>query len=336
MTDTLKRLAGPTQPAQTNAGTLLYTAGGSTVTAVKSALITNTDPVFGAYLSMSIGSDLSVATGLDNRICSQFYVAPGDTVFMPLDVVLGNSETIYARQSCLIEPTLMTLAAATPALSAGSASSIVSASWAEAVGDLFLLTVILVDTSATALVSSFTDTHTGITWTLLQSYVNAAATIRIYQYTAKSTGTTSATTTVTFDSTCDSSALSIDKITAITSPGIDTSGANGATGFRALGTTEAPLGATPLFVAGEVGASVIYGSGTGTAAETQTQMTGWTEIDDFSTTNAAAIRTAYIMAPASWVRPTMSAGVKLHVAAFAEILNVKRSLTVSLNGVEVT
>lgn len=336
MTDTIKRLAGPTQPAQSGAGTLLYTAGGATVTAVKSALITNNDPVFGAYLSMAIGSDLSVLTGLDNRICSQFYVAPGDTVYMPLDVILGNSETIYARQSCIIDPNLMTIAAAVAATNAGSASSIASASWTEAVGDLLLLTVVLVDTSATAQVSSFTDTHTGVTWTLLQSYVNAAATIRIYQYTAKSTGTTAATTTVTFDSASDSSALSIVKITALTSPGIDTSGANGITGFRALGMTEAPLGATPLFVAGEVGASVIYHRGTGTAAETQTAMTGWTEVDDFATTNAAAICSAYLMAPAAWNRPTLSAGAKLHVASFAEILNVKRSLTVSLNGVEVT
>jgi hypothetical protein len=336
MTDTLKRLAGPTQVAQTNAGTLLYTVPGSTTTAVKSILLNNTDPVMGAFFSLAIGSDLSAATGLDNRILSNFYVAPSDTAYVPLDLVLDAAETLYARQSCMIEPTQLTIAAAVAATNAGSASSIVSASWTEAVDDLFLLTVALFDTSATAVVSSFTDTHTGVSWTALQSFVNATSTFRVYQYTAQSTGTTGTTTTVTFDSTCDSSSLAITKITALTSLVDDASGTNGSTAFRALGISEAPLGTTPLYVAKEMGAAVLNHNGSGTAAETQTVLTGWTEIDDFSTTNAASMRSARLLAPASWTRPTLSAGARVSFGAFTEILNNKRSITCTLDGVEVT
>jgi hypothetical protein len=331
MTDTLKRL-GQARPAQTTAGTLLYTAPSATTTAVKNALITNNDPILGAFVTLGIGSDL---TDMSKRILSSYYVAPGDSVYLPLDVVLATGETLYARQSCMIDPGQMTIAAAVAATNAGSGSSIVSASWTEANNDLFLLTVVLVDASATAQVSSFTDTHTGVSWTLLQSYVNIASTIRIYQYTAQSTGTTNTTTTVTFDSVCDTSALAIDKITALTSLVDDSTGTNGSTAFRALGTTEAPTGTTPLFIANEMGASVFHHHATGTISETQTPQTGWTEVDDFGTTNAATISSAQLLAPASWTRPTVVTGSKLRVAAFAEILNTKRSLTVTLDGVEV-
>jgi len=329
MTDTLERLA-QARPAQTTAGTLLYTGGGSEVTAVKNALITNNDPLMGAFLTMSIGSDL---TDMAKRVLSSYYVAPGDTVYLPLDLILGNSETLYARQSCMIDPTQMTVAAAVAATSAASATTIVTASWTEAVGDQFLMTVAW--RSGTETISSFTDTHTGVTWTLLQGPVtNAAATAKMAQYTAESTGTTNATTTVTFSGAVTSS-ISIDKITALTSYIEDTTGTNGETGWRALGTTEAPSGTTPLLVASEMGASVHYGVHHPTVTEAHTAMTGWTEVDDIAT-NGGSLATAILMAPAAWSRPTIATGTTAYQGFFAEMLNTKRSLVVSLDGVVVT
>jgi hypothetical protein len=333
VTDTIKRLAGPVQPAQTTAGTLLYTAGGSTVTAVKSALIHNTDPLMGAFFTMAIGSSL---TDLSKRVLSSFYVAPGDTAYVPLDLVLGNNETLYARQSCMVDPGRLIIGAAVAAASSGSATFITTGAWTEAVGDIFLMTVVLRDTAAAAVISSFTDTHTGVTWTLLQGPVtNTAANTKMYQYTAQSTGTTNAVTTVTFDSTCDTSSISIVKITALTSYDDDVSGTNGSTGFRALGTTEAPAGTTPMIVAAEMGASVIYAIHHPTVTEAHGPMTGWSEVDDIAT-NGGSLATAFIMAPASWSRPSITTGTTAYQAFFAEILNSKRSLTVTLDGVEVT
>lgn len=336
MADTLKRLTGASgiQPAQTNAGTLLYTTGGSTVTIVKSALLVNNDPVQGAFFTMGIGT--TFATDMTKRVVSSYYVPPGGNEYLPLDLVLPNSDTLYARQSCMVDPAEMTLAAATPAVSAGSATSIASAAWTEAVGDQFLLTVVLRDTAATAVVSSFTDTHTGITWTLLQGPItNAASTAKMYQYTAKSTGTTNAATTVTFDSTSDTSSLSIIKLTALTSYHEDTSGSNGATAFRAMGTSEAPAGTTPILMATDLGATVINAVHHPTVTEAHTAMTGWTEIDDVAT-NGGSLATSYIMAPSSWVRPTIATGTTAYQGFFVEVLNDKRSLTVHLDGVEVT
>jgi len=330
MTDTLTRLA-MAAPAQTTAGTLLYTVPGATTTALKNILIANTDPLLGAFLTLGIGSDLTV---MANRIYSSLYIPPGDTVYLPLDLVLAAGETLYARQSCQVSASEMTVAAAVAATNAGSATSIVSASWTEANNDLLLLTVGIND--AAAVVSGFTDTHAGVSWTLLQTQLNTAATLRISQYTAQSTGTTSATTTVTFDSTADASCLSIDKITALTSIRDDASGTNGSTAFRALGASEGVPSTTPLLVADEMGAAVFCHQVHAAAAYTQTVMTGWTEVDDFGTTNAATINSSRLLAPASWNRPTIVTGTAALNYAFAEILNNKRSLTVTLNGVQVT
>lgn len=332
MTDTIKRLTGAAgiRPAQTTAGTLLYTTGGSTVTAVKSALIVNSDPVMGAFITIGIGSDLTV---LANRVLSSYYVAPGDSAYLPLDLVLPNSDTLYARQSCMVDPARMVLAAAVAATSAASGTSITSASWTEAVGDQFLLTLVV--RSGTAVTPIFTDTHTGVTWTLLQGpIVNAAANTTMWQYTAESTGTTSATTAVAWTN-AGTSSLSIDKLTALTSYDEDISGTNGETAFRALGTTEAPSGITPLLVANEMGAAVLCAVHHPTVTEAHTAMTGWTEIDDIAT-NGGSLATAYIMAPAAWERPTIATGTTAYQGFFAEILNAKRSLTVHLDGVEVT
>jgi len=335
MTDTIKRLAGPTRPAQTNAGTLLYTAGASTVTAVKSALIHNTDPLMGAFFTMAIGSDLGVEAGLDDRILSNYYVAPGDTAYVPLDLVLGNNDTLYARQSCMIDPSEMTIAIAVASIgSTTDAAALASATWTEASGDLFLLTFWGKKATAVGDVSSFTDTHTGVTWTLLGTYVSADGNERISSYTAQSTGTTNTTTTVNTDYTWIDAALSITKITALTSLRDDATGTNGSTAFRWLGGGEAGTGATPLLTAKEMGAAVTYTVVHSTASEAHTAMTGWTEINDVSTTESIA--TAQMLAPASWARPGIATGTTRPMFAFAEILNNKRSLTVTLNGVEVT
>jgi hypothetical protein len=233
----------------------------------------------------------------------------------------------------MVDPAQMVLAAATPALSAASGTSITSASWTEAANDQYLLTLVV--RSGTAATPVFTDTHTGITWTLLQGpIVNAAANTTMWQYTAKSTGTTATTTAVSWTN-AGTASLSIDQITALTSYLEDSTGANGATAFRALGTTEAPLGTTPLLVASESGAAVINAVHHPTVTEAQTAMTGWTEIDDIAT-NGGSLATEYIMAPAAWVRPTIATGTTAYQGFFAEILNSKRSLTVHLDGVEVT
>jgi hypothetical protein len=235
----------------------------------------------------------------------------------------------------MIDPAAITVSAAVAATNAGGASSIASANWTSAAQDTYLLTVFMQRSSGPFDVSSFTDTHPGVTWTLLQSKLNTANTMRISQYIAQASGAATVSTTVTFSGVNSASALAIDKF--VSSVGIiDTGGTNADRVFRGLGGFEAATATTtPLELASEMGAAVIFAQGAAATGVSQTPMTGWTEVDDVSAANPASLNTEYLLAPATWARPTLGAS-SATVGLATEILNSQRFLVVTLNGVEVT
>jgi hypothetical protein len=89
MTDTAKRLAGPTQI--TSGEVTFFTNGGSTVAIIRHIHICNTT-ANGATVKMSIGAD-SAAT----RIMSDVRIEAYSTYDWSGFLVLGNSESLRAQ-----------------------------------------------------------------------------------------------------------------------------------------------------------------------------------------------------------------------------------------------
>ena len=190
MTDTLKRLAGPTAPVQKSAGTSLYNPAGGVTAAVKSMLVHNTDPLMGAFLWLGV-NDL---TDMTKRLYSGLYIPAGDTLYVPLDIVLTSADTLYARQASVVDPASINFSTGVTPAQVGSASSVTSGAWTEVNGAAYVLCVMQRHASAVGTVTGFTDTHTGISWTLINTVVNSLNTVRTSLYRAISTGTTNTTT----------------------------------------------------------------------------------------------------------------------------------------------
>ncbi len=343
MTDTLKRLSGTSQitPAHTLAGTALYTPGNGVIAHCKMLQVTNHDFQTGAYLYVSLGAMTTQA----NRIVDGVWVPPSETLFIPLDFIVSNtaSDVLNVRQSPLfLSARVVAPTSANTTTSSNDATSYASSTWAAKNNAVYILSVHNSKASAPDQPNSFTDTHTGISWTLLQTQASTDGLSRLSQYVAKSTGTTSTTTTVGFPATQLGCNFHIDELAPNTSStsltGWDNSDSNGATcvlpyGFTEIATaTTTPKNYYPgldMPPAGHV-AQELSASGTNTTPDA-----AWTEIADTTrTTPAAALETSYILQPSTTYFPTITSAVSM--VGWLGLYSAAAPLTVSLHGVENT
>lgn len=98
MADTLKRIAGPTQMA--NTATTVYTVPGSTTTVIRNLHIANTTSNAVTF-TMSIGADAAAT-----RIYHQYSVGPGDIYDWTGAIVLNAADILQAYASSATSLTL--------------------------------------------------------------------------------------------------------------------------------------------------------------------------------------------------------------------------------------
>lgn len=336
MTDTIKRLAGPALPSKLLAGAAVYTPGASTKAAVKNAVVANTHGSRTGWITLGIG-DLSVAA---NRFASGIAVPPRGQIVIPLDVIVDNAlgDVVRASQQMAQDPSALIVANKVNDPDTTNATSYATPSWAATNNSsVYLMTVIhTLAGSAPAAPNSFTDTHSGFTWTALQNISNGAAGtngefIRIDQYIAQSTGTTNTTTTVGFAATQSGCSIIIDEI-----QGADTSGSNGDAAFLALGTTELIGTLTSMSFGSDVAglrfAAFVHG-----ANEVTNPGVSMTELADaaYATPNTGS-ESAYTFSPYVDLSATWTTTATRRLAAAVGCVDTVKGLTVTLNGVEVT
>jgi hypothetical protein len=326
----VKRLAGPIQPAKSEAGTTLYTPGSGTKAVVRNAVITNTHASFGAWATLAVGSIATKA----NRLASGLYVPPATTMVVPLEVTLDGdaSDDIRARQTVDMTYTAMTVASAVALIAdtnAGSSTSIATASWTAKNNACY---VMFVAWTGSPTISSFTDTHTGITWTLVQTISSSLVdTPTLAVYRAQSSGTTNTTTTIVFSSAPTGAYISILELV-----GADSSGANGDAAIMAAGTRYLSPTNTNLYLPGSefCGARIAAFMHDG-AAGTWTPGSGFTEVHDGTyATPSTALEAAYALSAgkdASAIASTTSAE---NLMSLVDIQDSTKVLTITLNGVE--
>lgn len=347
MGDVLKRLANPTQVAKTTAGTILYTPGAGVTGSVRNSIIAN-PLAWDVWLDMSVG-DITLPSGI---ILPGLYVPAFKTVTVPLDEIVSNaaSDTVVARQRPSYQDIAGTASRlATPAVvasgtgTAGSASSVATGSWTEANATLYLLAVCWSASGGAGTISSFTDTHAGITWTQLGStIVSANGQTKMALYSGVSTGTTAATTTVTFSGVQNQGAL-----VAITNMGtvFDSSVANGAEAMCLLGSGEDVRNtATPsIYIPLQAHSTRIYVAvQQGGNGLTATAGSGATELNDLTNSIASGLtmETAQMLgtvqANPAIILPVWSAatGIVTSLGAVVEMFEPVSPLRVQLNGVE--
>lgn len=342
MTDTLTRVSNPTRVVKNNTGTSLYTIGAG-VANVKHAIVANTQP-WDAYLTLGLGALTTDA----NLLVPSVLVPAFKTVVVPLDVIVSNAagdiikarqsipyQNIYGSASLLQTPAVLTNGTG----NAGASATVVTGSWTEVNGTLYLLSVAWKKAGGAGTLDSFTDTHTGISWTVLKTVTSADGTQKLAVYAAVSTGTSATTTTANFSASQDASAIAVTNV-ALTGT-FDSTTANGVDGLVAYGGGEdvratttpfIPLGGWP-----SAGSNRIY-SMTNSAAAAVAAATGWTELNDVTTN--LTLETAYSLgstatSTSSVIAPTVTSGAP-NLAIAVDVQEKPAPLVVSLYGVVVT
>lgn len=347
MADVLKRLAGPTQVAKTTIGTTIYTPGSGVTGSIRNAIAAN-PMAWDAWLDIAVNA---IATP-GNILLNGLYVPAFKTVAIPLDEIVSNAagDIVVARQRPGYQDIIGSATRiATPAVvangtgTAGSASSVATGSWTEVSGALYLLAVCWSASGGAGTISSFTETHAGITWTQLGSNITSAdGKTKLALYSGVSTGTTAATTTVTFSGTQNQGAL-----VAITNMGtvFDSSVANGAEAMCLLGSGEdARNTATPsIYIPSQAHSTRVYiAVQEGGNALSATAGSGATELNDITNSIASGLtmQTAQMLGTVqnnpAIILPVWSAatGIVTSLGAVVEMFEPVSPLRVTLNGVE--
>ncbi len=344
MTDTLKRLTNPTVPVKNNDGSSIYTPGGSTITAVKHAIVANSSP-WDAYITLGL-NDLRVAS---NLLVPSILVPAFRSVPVPLDAIVSGAasdvvkalqrigyQDSYGSASLLQTPAVLTNGTG----NSGAGSTVVSGSWTSVTGTLYLATIAWSKAAAPGTISSFTDTR-GLTWTEIYTLTAADGLSKLAVYAAVATSASAATTTVNFSASQDLSAIAITNV-ALTGTFDDTT-ANGVDGIAAYGWGEDVRSTTtpviPLYGPGWHGSNRLVSLTANGAATTETAPTGYTELNDVGTNKTLA--TLYSLgstatALSSSFAPTLAAGNGRSLAIACEVQERRSPLAVTLYGVEVT
>lgn len=331
MTDTLTRLAGPTSPSRSDAGSTIYDPSTGTI-AVKNAIFSNRDPNKGAWGYLSLGA----LTTPGNILVPGLYVPPLTEIVVPLDLVMdGTVDDIRARQVVDMSQSIMSAALAVAAVaSTTDGTSIATGSWTAANPRAYLLFGVSTHASAAAKPSSITDTHTGVTWTQIGTEItNAAGTMCAFAYRAQSSGTTNTTTTLNFGATMTGFHVVIFDVT-----GADTGGSNGSEAFQDGGTFR---GSATTQTAFTVLGNAILGARaalvTSNAGGTSTPGSGFTELSDgaiATPTNMATTEYAFTAGGSADV--TLGTTSTDKIGVLVGMQDGSTPLNVTLNGVVTT
>lgn len=334
MTDTLSRLAGPTTPSRSDAGSTIYDPSAGVI-AVKNAIFTNRDPLRGCWAYLSKG-DL---TNKDNLFVPGLYVPPGGIVPVELDFIMdGTVDDIRAKQVVDMSYTrfpVTNMLTATTFNSTTDGTGFTTASWTEKNGYCYLMCVVSTHATAAAAPTSFTDTHTGITWTKIGTEIiqnGASVSQCISFWRAQSTGTTATTTTATFGATMTGCHITIIEFQG------DTSGTNGSETFTDGGTftgssvtQTAVTGLASWQMGGRFAAIASTAGGASTAGA------GFTEVYDAAiATPTHMVSTEYALSPGATADFTLATTSTEKILALVGIQDGTKALNVTLNGVVVT
>ncbi len=329
MADTLTRLSGPQTPSRSDAGTTIYTPKQGQIVALKNAVVSNPNPLKGGWIQVSLGPMVTKS----NIVLPALFIPPNTMTTVPLDIILnGGTEYIVARQIVDMSYTKMSVATAVAVInSTTDATSQATASWAAANATAYLMVVVATHANAAAAPTSFTDTHSGITWTQVGSTItNAALTMAMSVWRAQSTGTTNTTTTANFGITFTGCHIVIAAVT-----GADVSGTNGSEAFQDSGTfLYTTVTGTALVFPGAAMSGARFLATTSNAGGTATPGAGFTELSDAAiATPTNMLHTEYAMSPGGTADVTLGTTSTDKMGALVNMQDGSTPLNVILNGV---
>lgn len=326
MVDTLKRLSGPETIAKTAAGTTLYTCPVDTTTMVREIILTNTNPSRDAYVDLAIGA----LTTPGNRVATGLMIRAASTVVAPITVVLSASDTLRARSKLRRLPQLSLVNKVADADSS-SATSYASLSWTTEAYTPYILTVVNTHNSAAAVPSSITDTHTGISWTQLQTVVDSNGTARITQYRAESGADVNTTTTINFTGAQTGCIFVVDEVR-----GGDISGSDGDACIFAQGSDEQVVASTGFTMVSDDFLTARHFAFAHLANEATTPDGRFTELADATiATPALGVTTLWSSVPGGECTPSWTTSTDNALACALEVTDSETSVVVCSMGIEV-
>lgn len=338
MADQLTRLTGPATVSRSDAGTTLYTPKTNEVVAVKNALLVNNDPFRGVWAYLSLGA-LSTQS---NWFVPGLYIPPSTATKVDLDFIMNSGESIFARQTVDMSYSKMTVALPTGFAAIASTTdgtTFATASWTPKNNTPYLMMVVSTHATAAAAPTSFTDTHTGVTWTQIGSTLtNSAgigagnATMAISMWRAQSTGTTAQTTTANFGATMTGCHIVIAEVV-----GGDVTGTNGSEAFQDAGTfLGSTVTQTAVNILGNKMCGARFAAITSNAGSTSTPGGAFTELSDAAIatpTNMAS--TEYAISPGPIADFTLATTSTDKMGALVNMQDGTTPLGVILNGIVV-
>lgn len=335
MTDTLKRLAGPTSPLKAEAGSTLYTPASNVTAALKRAILTNHDPILGAWAFVGING----MADHSKRVISNMYVAPGKTIIVPLDVpvsgVAPSADVVYGRQVVDMSYTNMVVGSAVaPIASTTDAATQATATWSSVAGTAYFMTIVATHANAAAAPTSITDTHTGLTWVKIHEKSNAALTVNISQWRGQvSVASGPVATTANFGITFTGCHIVIATVT-----GADVSGTNGDETFQTAGAfVGSTVTQTAILVPGLDMCGARLSALTSNAGSTSTPGAGFTEgTDNAIATPTNMLTTQYALTPGAMADYTLATTSTDKLYTLANVQDPSDALNITLVGVEVT
>ena len=324
MTDTIKRL-GFGYVSKKDAPGAIYTVPGATTAHVRTALVSNRtalDAWCGVYL------------GGSTEVLFEGMIPPFGCVPVPVDVVLSAADTILAQQIVSMEYSQLSRALLTRINQTllATATTYASSSWQAMIDCVYTMDVFSSHATAAAEPTGFTDTHS-LTWTKVQGGVSLDGKLRLTQYRAKCTSTSSTTTTVNFAANQTGCGIRIVEYT-----GADLTGSNGEEAVQACGILTPVAWATdPAIMNGTKWAGMRYFAFGESSLGAHTPLTGWTELTDADNAGAVNVATYSINTPGATagVDPTTAPPLS-PVAGLLSIQDPTDAITVAVSGVEVT
>ena len=331
MADTLTRLSGPQSPVASEAGSTIYTPKSGQTVAVKNAVISNPDPLRGGWIYLSLGAMTTTA----NRIIPGIYIPPNTVQTIPLDFIMnGGTETLVARQVADMSYTKMSIATAVAVVnSTTDGTSYATASWSSTANRPLILVASSTHGSAATDPSSITDTHSGLTWTFVNSAITADSTQHVSVYRGMASGTTNTTTTVNYSTTRTSGHIVIAELTNSTSGGTQGSEAIQDAGDYRFPTTSV----TSILHPGDIVCGARFYAFASTAGGTSTPGAGFTELSDAAiATPTSMMTTEYAFSPGGTADLELSAAATQKIGVLINLQDGTLPLTIMTNGVVIS
>lgn len=320
------KLLGAGSISKKDAGGSLYTVPGSTTAWIKKVVITNKSAVEALADVFFDVSTQSIFTGL---------IPPFKSEIIKMEVGLAAADQILARQSVSMEHSNINMSQAVAGIgSLTDATSYATASWSSVTDGIYLMNVWSSHGTAATEPTSFTDTHSGITWTKVQGGPSIGGLLRLTQYRAKASGVTNTTTTVTFGATQTGCVIQIIAIT-----GADTTGSNAEEAIQGCGlyVPKTHEGAIFPVIGKKWAGSRILSAGQQAQGADPQVMVGFEEIMD--TNNGEAIHAAVYLSRKGGISGGVSWNVTTNTQPINSMVSVQDAtdaIHVSLHGIEMT